>query len=108
MASMAFPRANADPDSTWPSAWASHHRQRPERDVVELLGEILDGVPRLEHPSCTRHATLFDDPGDTPCVAVALAICQSCPALGACRNWSLAQPSGSLRGVIGGELYGPT
>jgi hypothetical protein len=104
---MAFPRAHAELDSQWPSAWGSQHRQRPERDVVTLLAEILDGTPHLD-AHCAKYPDLFDDPNDRLFVPIAVKMCECCPALRACKSWSRAQPPGSLRGVVGGELYGPT
>jgi Transcription factor WhiB len=104
---MAFPRAHADPDSQWPSAWASHHHpRRPPRDWVDLLTVIVAGTPRLPGASCARHDPELWEGDDPLFSSLAAAICRHCPVQRECLAWASSQPTGLLRGVIGGELFG--
>ncbi|MDR3663716.1 MAG: hypothetical protein P4L86_25570, partial [Mycobacterium sp.] len=92
----------------WPEMWLRRHSRVPPRDVVSLLGLILDGVPHLDHPACARHPEVFDDPTDELVAPLAVAICNTaCPSAtrSTCLAWARSQPPGSLRGIIGGQLF---
>lgn len=89
--------------------YASVHRsQRRELDGVDLLAEVLRGLPRFRHvPMCAGMPKLWDGEDDTLATA-AEAMCAVCPALRDCAAWAATEPENSLSGVVAGKRYRPT
>ncbi|MGW8931904.1 WhiB family transcriptional regulator [Gordonia terrae] len=62
---------------------------------------------------CIGNADLFDHdklPTETPeqrteRLAAAVATCERCPVLDACRRWAESQPSNSFHGVVAGQRF---
>jgi hypothetical protein len=77
-------------------------RTEPLVDSITLLGNILRGVPRLPGALCRGQHHLFDS--DLPAdVADAAALCNRCPALQACAEWSSGLKHNQANGVIAAE-----
>jgi hypothetical protein len=90
-------------------------RSTPRDGVVDLLADILRGVPRLENAACVgRWPGLFDPPGqgeslDHPDVAyrhrIATSICHSCDCIRDCARWVDSLPANRRPGgVVAGRL----
>jgi WhiB family transcriptional regulator, redox-sensing transcriptional regulator len=85
----------------------SAHR---EAGWVELLARMLRDSPRLTGALCPGRHHIFDaEQGDQAdreyAQRRAVALCQQCPALTACREWASTQRD--LCGVVGGEVRHP-
>jgi hypothetical protein len=60
---------------------------------VELLVKVLAGVPRLPgRAACREHVSVFDlaADGHREAAEEAVAVCESCPVIDACRSWITA------------------
>jgi hypothetical protein len=74
---------------------------------------MLRGTPRLPGALCVDHPALFDerdprDPDRPGIEAQAIAVCQTCPALAACRRWvDRLPPRHRPNGVIAGTRHTP-
>lgn len=73
--------------------------------AIDLLMLVLQRVPKLPGALCRGRPRLFDseEPAD---VAEAVALCERCPALDACRAWAdgLSYPA-RPPGVVAGRRY---
>jgi hypothetical protein len=90
--------------------------RRTTRDgVVDLLADILRGVPRLAGAACVgRWPGLFDPPGqgeslDDPDVEyrhrIAIGICGGCDCISDCARWVDSLPASKRpAGVVAGRL----
>ncbi len=90
-----------------PDSYCSMYSARHDKPVGELalLEKILAGIPRLQGARCVRYPTVFD--GDDLVLAeVAEAICSTCPVKARCLAFALAQPAGSVTGILGGHRFG--
>jgi WhiB family redox-sensing transcriptional regulator len=84
--------------------------------VVDLLAAILRDTPRLQGARCRTHPEVFDAThpiGRGACStrhhvdarAAAVAVCQRCPALPACRAWLESLPASQRpSGIVAGQL----
>jgi hypothetical protein len=82
-------------------------RPKPSVDWTDVLCVILRGAPpRLPGALCVRYPPRLFDGTDDRSVALALRICQRCPAQPQCRAWAAKHP-GAISGVVGGDLRPP-
>lgn len=70
--------------------------------AVDLLTMVLERVPKLPGALCRDRSALFDSE-EPASVAVAVSLCERCPALDACRVWAdglsyASRPSGVVAG----------
>lgn len=67
----------------------------------DLLAALVN-VPRLDGAACTDDPPLFDDERRA---SAAVAVCNGCPALEACRAWvNNLPPSKRPHGVVAGKV----
>lgn len=79
--------------------------------LADLLADLA-AAPRLPGASCRGHAQLYDRTTENSHAhdtrearAAALALCQACPALPACRRWlDRLPPDQRPTGVVAGQL----
>jgi Transcription factor WhiB len=72
----------------------------------EQFFAAIAAIPRLPGAKCKGKAPAFDlETRDPAQEAVALALCRSCPALVACRQWAATVDPRTLFGVIAGHRY---
>lgn len=90
--------------SDWPPLWADGRKAAAPRDLLALMCAVLAGSPKLPGALCRGRGHLFagDNLADTE---TAIAMCHTCPALTACRQWAESQPSTALSGVYGGRVH---
>lgn len=80
-----------------------HPPRRPE-GWVALLAEVLRGTPRLDGALCRNRPEQFDC-DDGAGVDRARSLCERCPSLSACRDWSTRERE--LVGVVAGKYRRP-
>ena len=70
--------------------------------IDELLG-ALKAAPQLKGARCKDRSHSWDETECLETIEYAINMCNSCPALIPCREWSSKQKR--LTGVVGGQLH---
>jgi hypothetical protein len=88
----------ADPEH---SESVSLVKRKPADDMVSLLCRVLRGSANVPGASCVTNPEAFNVGASPSERALAKRVCQSCPALDACRDWLATRPNAF--GTIAGE-----
>lgn len=79
----------------------------PYADIISLIASVLTKSAKLDGAACVAQPDLFSTDASQEQQAEAIAICSTCPAFDACRDWANSLPPGHVSGVVAAQVRKP-